>query len=1008
MSVTRNQLVRRLTVFLPLAALIVLAIYPVLSGGLPTTGDGLNHFYRVAELEWHIQHGDWYPRWFVNMGYGFGMPVLNFYSPLTYYIPLLFRLIGVSLATALQWSYVLALAVAMLGAYAWWREQFESEVAGLITSGAYGLAPYFYFNMFHRGAYPETWALALMPWLLWVLERVVTRSATKGAHIALVALSAALVLTHTLSALIFAPVGVVYGLGLLLAKAQPKDEAWRCLGRLAVDGVLALAVAAFFVLPLALESSDIQLQRTYSTGDLDYHNNFLTPNTLLAAPPNFDPHLVFNTMPPSLGWPQAALALGAVLAAGVDYAERRRLDAKVLLLAVCGFGLAALTLGASEPLWNALPWVRFIQFPWRLVGPASLFMAGLSGAAIQRITNYVLRIAPRNSWLIAGISGLALVTFFFFSLSWTYHSNFAPPSYNSPADTVNYEVTSGELGTTSTAEYLPKGVEALPDPQTLAGPLATNGLVTRLQPLPSTVKSSVSKTEVNAEVLSYESPTPLPVTYNLFYFPGWAATVDGQAIEVQAVPRTGLITLSAPAGAHTLRLFRQLTSPELAGTIISLIGLLGVVVWAFWGKFVPHIEQQSPTPITSYGLGLSVTLVVISVALLLVRAFYFDRVETAFHHTNPIPNPISVNFGDQLELVGFEYGNTLTSGGELPVMLYWRASQPLTNDYSVSVQLADRLGNRFGQADSQHPNGVPTSRWALDQYARDVHSLESLKGTPPGTYELLVTVYSKQGPLSILQDNAPIGIDDDLGSVTVGPAMAEPSGPLTLTEHELATESVMVGDELRFTALWFSGDGPLSDLMASVELTDDAGKTIFQQTLPPAGPDYPMTQWAHDTYVRYPFSLTLPPDLPTGVADVRLALTDAKGAVAAGPFELGHITISVPPRSFDIPPMQVRVDHDYGKTIRLLGYDVQADSIILYWQSLKTISQRLTVFVHTLNENNAFVNGNDAPPARPTTGWLPGEVIVDQHPIAVGGHFEVGLYDPRTGERFGETFVTSP
>jgi hypothetical protein len=192
-----------------------------------------------------------------------------------------------------------------------------------------------------------------------------------------------------------------------------------------------------------------------------------------------------------------------------------------------------------------------------------------------------------------------------------------------------------------------------------------------------------------------------------------------------------------------------------------------------------------------------------------------------------------------------------------------------------------------------------------------------------------------------------------------------------------------------------------------MELVNEAGDTLFQAEQLPTGPDYLSEQWAKDTEVRYPVSVTLPPDLPGGTAHVRLALVNARGEVAAGPFDLGAITVTVPERSFEIPEMQVRVDHDFGGSIRLLGYDIKSDSIVLYWQALKTISQRLTVFVHTLDDTGALINGNDAPPERPTTGWLPGEVIADTHPLAVGGHFEVGLYDPITNVRFGETFVTS-
>jgi 6-pyruvoyl-tetrahydropterin synthase related domain len=991
-----NGLRARIWRYAPLIVLIGLAVYPILSGGLPTTGDGLNHFYRVAELDWQIRHGDFYPRWFANMGYGFGMPVLNFYSPLSYYIALIFHWVGFSLATALQLGYVLALGVAIVGAYMWGRDLWKTEWAGLLTAAGYGLAPYFYFNIFHRGAYPETWAMALMPWLSWLLERVV-RQPKRTEQIALIGLLAALVLTHTLSALMFAPVLIIYFLALWIPM-RGEASFWKNFGRVSLAAILALALAAFFVLPLALEAQDIQLQRTYSTGDLDYHRNFLTLGGLLAAPPNFDPHLVFNAMPPSLGWPQVALAVIGLGLAIALYIKQRRFDWKIMAIAVLLLIGSALTLGFSLPIWEAVSVVgRFIQFPWRLVGPVSLLVAVLAGgvAAYPKLKRSGL-------WM----AGAGMVAFFFFSLPWTYHANFVTPTYNSPDDTINYEITSGELGTSSSAEYLPKTVSELPDSNTFAGQFTNDAFYSRMQALPAGLKSAVSKNSVNSETLTYESPMPIPVTYNLFYFPGWAATLDGQPIKVSAAPTTGLITLTAPAGTHALTIDRVLTAPQLGGSLISMVTLLGLIVWAVWKPGA--VEELESSPVLEETGKVALALGGLGLILLFARIGYFDRTETAFHHTNAIPNPTSVNFSDQLELIGYAYEPTVPASESVPVTLYWRASQALTTDYSVSVQLADKLGNRFGQADSQHPNGVPTSRWGQDQYARDVHNLAALEGTPPGMYQLLVTAYAKNGPLSILTDGAPSGIDTVLGEVQVGAPAPGKTGPLTLTSFEVVNKTVAVGDQLALTAVWFSGNAPLPDLNASLSLVDDAGKTIFTQALPPAGPDYPTPQWVRDTAIRYPLSITLPPDLPGGTVHLRLGLTTASGEVAAGPFELGALTITVPERTFEIPPMQVRTDHDFAGTIRLLGYEVKADSITLYWQALKTVSQRLTVFVHTLNGNGSVNTGNDAQPVRPTTGWLAGEVIVDRHPLAVGAHFEVGLYDPITHDRFGETFVTSP
>lgn len=968
-----------------LVALTLLATWPLLTGGLPTVGDGLIHFHRFAQLDWHLRHGDFYPRWFVNLHYGFGAPVFNFYAPLSYYIPLLFRLFNLPLATCLLLGYVLAFAVAIFGTYYWVRDQFDSPIAGLAASAAFGLSPYLYLNVLHRGAYPELWGLALAPWLLWSAHRFATRGTSWQLVLRLALLYAALILTHTLSALVFTLIALFYLLALSLS-AGNRHSALRILGFWSLGFGISLALTAFFTLPLLLESKDIQLFRTFLPGDLDYRNNFLALSTLLSPPVNFDPRLVFNAMPASLPWPQLALACIALFTS-LRVQEHRP---AILGFWILGFGICFLTLSASEPIWNALPLARFIQFPWRLVGPASLFLAALAGAGLSR-----------SSRLSFVASLFAIGSFFLFSLSWTYHANFASlPVAVSPTDAVTYEITTGQLGTTSAGEYLPRWVEQLPDPNTVN--FAETDLPSHLAPLPANITFDVLRLTPHSEEIAYSSPTPFTATFNRFYFPGWAATVDGQPVKTRPSTPGGLITVAAPAGQHTLRLELRPTAPQRIGTSLSLVTLAALIVFALRRPTIA-IENRSHNRQPLFIASLFI------VSLLIARLLYFDRVETPFHHTNldNLPNPVSVNFDNQLELIGFEHPPTVTSNNQLPITLYWRALTPLAADYSTTVQLADRFGNRFGQSDSQHPGRVPTSRWALDQYARDAHTLVSLPGTPPGNYHLLVTVYANH-PLSILQDNAPVGVEYDLGPVTVTRAASQPPGPLRLVDVEMAARTVSVGDALSFTILLNSGNDPIPGLAATLTLADSDDQPFFSASLPPAGPDYPSEQWTPNELIRYPHSVGLPPDLPGGQARVSLTFVEGQGRVAAGPFDLGEITIIVPERSFVIPPMTTRVDHDFGESIRLLGYDLASDSITLYWQSLKPVTTRLTVFVHALDANGAFVAGHDATPARPTTGWLSGEVITDVHSIAVGERFEVGLYDPITGERFGKTFVTRP
>jgi hypothetical protein len=67
------------------------------------------------------------------------------------------------------------------------------------------------------------------------------------------------------------------------------------------------------------------------------------------------------------------------------------------------------------------------------------------------------------------------------------------------------------------------------------------------------------------------------------------------------------------------------------------------------------------------------------------------------------------------------------------------------------------------------------------------------------------------------------------------------------------------------------------------------------------------------------------------------------------------------------------------------------------------------VFTHLLDGENVIQGQLDSVPLNgeaPTTSWIEGEVIIDRYEIPVDGQvpaggyvIEVGMYDPRSGER---------
>ncbi len=106
----------------------------------------------------------------------------------------------------------------------------------------------------------------------------------------------------------------------------------------------------------------------------------------------------------------------------------------------------------------------------------------------------------------------------------------------------------------------------------------------------------------------------------------------------------------------------------------------------------------------------------------------------------------------------------------------------------------------------------------------------------------------------------------------------------------------------------------------------------------------------------------------------------------------------------------------FGDFSALVGYSLPAAAVTtaqplpltIYWRALEGSSAvDYLVFTHLLAGDGHLIAQHDGGPAggtRPTTGWTPGETIVDSHPLVFydtaytgPARVVVGLYEPGTG-----------
>lgn len=854
--------------------LCLVAVWPFLSRpGLPRETDAELHVFRTAELASLIGQGEWYPRWAADFYYGYGYPLLNFYGPLTYYLAVAFAALpGVGVVGGVKAVFVLGIALSGWGMYAFARDRWGA-LGGLLAAVAYVYAPYLLlFDPYLRGNLAECFTFAIVPWVLWAFGRLTAGGGRRylvGAAVGW----AALLLTHNVMAMLLSALLLAYVAFEWLVRRE---------GRSLVAGVSALALglglAAFYWLPVLTERRFVQNENIIQ-GYFDFHDHFLSLGQLFGPANVQDLGATFPDFRFNVGLGQVILVGGVLLAlfnkfivskSAFSDACRRPTRDLVFWLTVAS-GLVFSTLPVSVRFWEAISALAYVQFPWKLLGPLAFAIAVLAGG-LPWLAQELGR--ERLAWPLT-VGGVLLVLL-------TALPNTFPPMWNADfggatvLDHLRFERRGRAVGTTSAAEYLPIWVEANPGPDAWLTEAYEEGRpLNKLDPasLPAGAQVLEATHGPTTDRLVVESPQPFTARVLTFYFPGWRAWLDGEPVEIAPDEPFGFITVPLPAGRHTLDLRFGSTPPRTAGTIVSVVSLLGLVGLATGSRRSVRPHRDVSLEVWLPLLGLALLFVAVKIGVIDRQPNWF-RVTSTGLEARPAQHKLQVNFADQVMLLGYDLPRVeVVSGGEIPLTLYWKAVQPVAVNYAVFVHLVRPPEHLWGQDDRLNPADFPLTRWPLDKYVRDEHRLPVLPGTPPGEYEVEVGFY-RQDTGERLLVFAPEGVAG--GAVLPGrvrvrlpksPPAVESLGIQQRTDVSLAGQLTLLGwslnadaftppDFAHLTLLWRADRAPAGDLVFAVTLLDGAGNVVNELRGPVDGL-YPTSGWQRGEIVRDQYAFWL-------------------------------------------------------------------------------------------------------------------------------------------------------
>jgi hypothetical protein len=571
--------------------------------------------------------------------------------------------------------------------------------------------------------------------------------------------------------------------------------------------------------------------------------------------------------PFTLGLAQWLLALPALI-----LVVRRGVRREPFYFVAGALCMGLLMLPLSRVVWELVPGMEYLQFPWRLLGPTNLMLA-VCAASIGALVPQEAR------WRGPALGG-ALLLVLAFALPALYPPMWAPDFGGTSArDVIDWEIHSLAYGTTSTGDFVPKGAALAPiyPMPSLLDSYVEDGPVDKVNRavLPAGAQVQVLRHGPTHDYLHVSTPQKFLLRIYTFYFPGWHAYVDGEEVEIEVAGPEGFITFWIPAGDHEVEIRFEDTPVRRVGWIVSAGGFLALIaaLWVF-----PDPAFQRPRRCKATGEGFWLLAVV--VCFVAIKSLVVDPRDNWLRYTSPPGQALAAqheqraNFGGQIELLGYDLPRRrVRSGAEFSVVLYWHALQALDENYQSFVHVARPLHLLWGQEDHLNPGGLPTTRWPLDRYVWDAYRVEVLPGTPPGQYLLNVGVYSMAGEYRVPRYDEAGRVAGDslpLTSITVERPRQQPdlaalemTHPLTVTfpeagvtllGYQLLRPKVKLPGSWEIVLFWRAERDQPAAAVRDFVMLDRQGDEVWRVSGPPG--DYPFDRWRAGEIVRDPIVFT--------------------------------------------------------------------------------------------------------------------------------------------------------
>lgn len=536
---------------LPIFIIVIVGLIGTLSffhQGFFTSHDGEWMVIRLSDFHRSLMDGQIPVRWAGRLNYGYGYPVFNFLYPGTFYFTEIFHLIRLNFVDSVKASFVATYFLSGIFMYLFLRKIFGKWPA-VVGSVLYIFSPYRFVDLYVRGSLGESVAFMFPPLFLFCFTGI-SKYKNLAIPLCIVAL-AGLITTHNVIAYLFLPILFIFS---VLYAIKSHEYTLKNIILVYVGGIL---LSAFFWLPALFEKQYTIFDKVVVA---DYKENF--PSLLKLVLPSWNYGPSKPTDPFSMSFQIGVVNLFVLIVATI-YLLNMFIGKKIKENWFGTFSLITALLSiftitsASNFIWNIIPGLSLIQFPWRILSVIVFATATLSAFLLHKA----------NSKYLPLLSVVIICLVVFFNIN-----------YLRPQEFVNREegfYSTNDDTTTVQREYMPIKSRSLQQKRAEQ----------KIELIKGKAEISARTNKSNKLEFMVKADDNFELRVNTVFFPGWEMKINSKNTEI-VTDKQGLIVLNLPKGEYLIVLEFKETLLRKISDLISVITLIIITLIAIlkWQK----------------------------------------------------------------------------------------------------------------------------------------------------------------------------------------------------------------------------------------------------------------------------------------------------------------------------------------------------------------------------------------------------------------------------------------